>query len=122
MIVVYPDEIVVSGLVGDHLGEAPVDRVVGVPEPRLEVALALEVVEQRPDHLIGEPQVEVVDLLALGVDASQRVRLRGPGFGEYAVDRFAVGAGPTRPTDPDPTPLTQNRIQGRDQPSGPGRE
>ena len=63
VIVLHPHHVIRSDAPADDLGETPVHGLVAVPVGGLENAVGEEIVEQRPDHLIGEPAVEVVHLL-----------------------------------------------------------
>src|SRR6266542_6035249 len=64
-----PDEVLRPGLLGDRPGELPVDLPVGFPVARLEATKRWEVVEERPDDLVGEAVV-----VALFLGRGQRHR------------------------------------------------
>ncbi len=120
VVVVDPHEVVRPGRAGDALRELAVDRLVGRPVRRIEVAHREEVVEERPDDLVREAGVEAVPLLRRERDRDQvvaeppaRVReerrrvgqllLRGPG-----------------PADPAAAAVPEDRPQRRDEAAAAG--
>src|SRR6266481_910741 len=60
MIVVYPDEIVGLRTAADGFRVAIVNLFVSLPVCRIEVAEILQIVKQRPDHLVGITVVKFV--------------------------------------------------------------
>ena len=71
LVVVHPDGGVLGGDLGGLLGEAPVDRDVGVPPLAVERRLGDDVVVERPQGGVGEALVELLDLLAGQRDRDQ---------------------------------------------------
>ena len=63
LVVVDPDQVARPVVRGDHVGEALVRLDVGSQSLHLERDLVEQVVEQRPEHAVGEPLVVAGDLV-----------------------------------------------------------
>ena len=102
-----PDEIVALGTADDRIRIPFVYLLVSLPIRRVEIAEILQIVKQRPDHLVGEA---VVKFGALSLTQGHRhdvVTGVAGGFGQRLVRDFARGS---RPTNPRPTALAQHRL------------
>ena len=71
LVVLDPDGGALGGHLGGLLGEAPVDRDVGVPPLAVELRLGHHVVVERPQGAVGEALVELLDLLGAQVHRDQ---------------------------------------------------
>src|SRR5215468_9039036 len=103
MIIVDPDEIVALGAADDRVRIPFVYLLVSLPIRRVEIAEILQIVKQRPDHLVGIP---VVKFVSLGFAQGHRYDIVtgvAGGLGQRLVRDFAGGP---RPTNPRPTALT----------------
>lgn len=58
MVVVDPEQRIFAGLGGHDGRELAIDREIASPVGRVKIAARLQVVEQRPDDLVGEAQIE----------------------------------------------------------------
>src|SRR5947208_15693986 len=76
VIVVYPNEVVRLRTASDGIGETIVDRFVGLPVSRLEIAKVLQIVKQRPDHLVG---IAVIKFRSEERRVGKECRSRGSG-------------------------------------------
>src|SRR5262245_47692097 len=107
MIIVHPDEGVSLRAVSDGIRKTLVYCFVRLPICRFEVAKVLQIMKQRPDHLVG---ITVVKFVALGPAKSNRhyfvtgVTCR---FGERTLRDFARNSGPS---NPDTTAFPQHRL------------
>src|SRR6266513_703757 len=102
MIIVHPHEVVSLRAVSNDIGVPFIHCLVSFPKCRLETAKVLQIVEQRPDHLIG---VTIVKFVAFGFAKSHGhhfVTCAARGLSKWALWDFACDP---RPSDPDPTPL-----------------
>src|SRR5438552_85157 len=107
MIIVHPDEITWLAIACDGLGVAFVDRLVSLPERRLEVTEVLQVMKQRPDDLVG---VAVIKFVAFGFTQTHRHNLVAGvsrGFDERLLWDFTCNS---RPADPGSAALAQHRF------------
>ncbi len=85
VIIVDPDEIVGLGTAGDGIRVTFVNLFVSLPVRRLEIAEVLQIVKQRPDHLVG---IAVVKFVALGFAQGHRhdiVTGVAGGFGQRSL-------------------------------------
>ena len=102
VVVVDPDVVALVVLVEHPRGELAVDVAVGLPVRLIELAVLLEVVEQRPDRSIGVAEVVPRDLLLGEIDGTQLVghlaphRLRD----RDVVRHRGVASGPSEPQSP----------------------
>lgn len=48
MVIVYPDKVVTLDIAGDYLGEFPVHGLISIPVYRIEIAVGLQIMKQRP--------------------------------------------------------------------------
>src|SRR4029077_1267581 len=97
VIVVNPDEVVRLRTASDSIGETLVDRLVGLPVSRLEIAKVLKIVKQWPDHLVG---IAVIKFVPLGLTEGDRhdfVTCPARCFGECRLWNFARSSGPAAP-------------------------
>ena len=88
LVVVHPDGRVLGGAASAAvLGEAPVDRDVGVPPLAVELRLGDHVVVERPQRGVGEALVEVLDLLgaSAAIGTRRHARRRSNGSGPSSV-------------------------------------
>jgi hypothetical protein len=69
VVVMHPDEIIRLRAAADGIRVTLVNLFVSLPVCRLEVAEVLQIVEKRPDHLVG---IAVVKFVALGFTESHR--------------------------------------------------
>ena len=102
-----PDEIVRSRVANDRVRVPFVHLLVSLPIRRLEIAKILQVMKQRPDHLVG---IAVVEFVALGFAEGHRhdiVTGVAGGFGQRSLWNFARDS---RPTNPRATALAQHRL------------
>ena len=117
--IVHPDQIRAGGAArqrpGGDAGELPVHLQEALPVGRLEIALAGQVVEQRPDHLAREAAVAVPLLLGAEHDRAQREAPLVNGARQHPAQPRRLLLGHPRPADPDPAPVAQHGGQGRDQ-------
>ena len=107
VIIVHPDEIVGLRTPGDGIRVAVVNFFVSLPVRRLEVTEVLQVMKQRPDHLIG---IAVVEFVALRLTQGHRhdiITGVAGGFGQRSLWNFARCS---RPTNPRATALAQHRL------------
>jgi hypothetical protein len=110
LVVVDPHRRVLGGDLGRLLGEPLVDADVGVPPLAVELRLGHHVVVERPHGGVGEPFVELLDLLLGERDRDQ---------GQPVLDeRLEVAVGAARPADPGPVVAPHDRLDGRDQATG----
>ena len=111
LVVLHPDGGALGGDLGGRLGEALVDRDVGVPPLAVELRLGDEVVVERPQGAVGEALVELLDLLGAQVDRHevQAVLLE-------RLDHVVVGR--ARPADPGAVVGPHHRLERRDQAAG----
>ncbi len=115
VIVVHPDDVVLGGHVPQGAGELPVHRLIDLPEPGVEVALGGEVVEEGPDHLVRESQVEVV--LLVGGEGHPPHLVAGVGGG-LLQEPLQVRHGAllrSGPADPHALAAAEHRLQGSHQ-------
>ena len=116
LVVVDPDRVARPVVRRDHVGEGLVGLDVAVPVAHLQGDLVEQVVEQRPEHAVGEALVEPGD----------EVRRQGhphqPHGGELAVEaglllggEVAFGA---RPADPEPVGLLVGAHEPGGEPTG----
>src|SRR5438309_2443985 len=115
VIVVYPNEVVRLRTASDGIGETIVDRLVGLPVSRLEIAKVLKIVKQWPDHFVGIAVIKFVPLGLTKRDWHDFVTCAARCFGECRLWNFARSSGPT---DPGPTAFAQHRLHRRNQSSG----
>ena len=102
-----PDEIVGLRTAGDGICVTLVNLFVSLPVCRLEVAEILQIVKQRPDHLVG---IAVVKFVPFGFTQGYRHNLVtgvAGGFGQRSLWNFARNS---RPTNPHATALAQHRL------------
>ena len=88
VIIVHPDEIVGLRTADDGIRVTVVNLLVSLPVCRLEVAEILQIVKQRPDHLVG---IAVVKFVALSLTQGHRhdiVTGVAGGFGQRLVVEF----------------------------------
>src|SRR6266487_4210527 len=97
MVIVYPDEVARLAVARDRLRVALVHCLVGLPEGRLEVAEALQVMKQRPDDLVGITVVKLVAFCFAQCHWHHLVACVARGFGERRVRDLARDSGPTNP-------------------------
>src|SRR5689334_2655716 len=112
MIVVDPDEIVWSRIADDLVSKPFVYLFISVPVFWLEITKILQIVKQRPDHLVG---ITVVELIPLSLTEGHRhdvVTGIAGGFGQRLFRDFARNTGPT---DPCAATLAQHRLNCRNQ-------
>ena len=118
-VIVHPDEVGAGGAAGQRpgggAGELPVHLEEGLPVGRLEIALAGQVVEQRPDHLAREAAVAVPLLLGGEHDRAQREAPLVDGPRQHPAQPRRLLLGHPRPADPDPAAVAQHGGQRRDQ-------
>jgi hypothetical protein len=119
MVVVHPDEVVVRARRVHYLRIFAVDLAIGAPVGGVEIAQQLHVVEQRPDHLVGEALVEVAYLLGRERHGLQRVTRRAAHRVQLGVE-LGVALRDPGPPDPDPAAVPQHRQQRRNQPAPSG--
>ncbi len=112
VVVVDPHDRPVWCDLGEGVGEALVDALVGVPVLAVVGRVAQGVVVQRPQCVVGEPLVVVLDL----VGAHQH------GLQVHAVERERLGnvVGLAGPADPCPAARSQQWEQGPHQTAGAG--
>src|ERR1043166_4676144 len=114
MIIVHPGEVVSLRAVSDGIRKTLVYCFVRLPVCRLEVAKVLQIMKQRPNHLVG---IAVVEFIALGLaKANLHYFVTGVagGFGQRPLWNFA---GNSRPPNPSSTALTQHRLHCRNEAS-----
>jgi hypothetical protein len=120
LVVLNPDEVPLPAVAEDAVGELLVDLQVGVPERGVEIALSQQVVEEGPEDAVGEPLVEILDLLFREEDGQEVV----PPFLVTRVEHGLPGAPPLerhpRPADPETAAVGEHRSQRAHQAAGPG--
>ena len=104
LIIVHPDRRTGGSQLGRLLGEPGVDLLIGLPPLAVELRLDDGVVIQRPQGLVREALVVVVDLLG---GQCHRVQAQAVGRGRF--ERHVGGAGPA---DPGAVPPGQDRSKG----------
>src|SRR5215470_3655350 len=107
MVVVHPDEVVSLRAVSYGVGITLVYCLVSLPVCGLEVAKILQIVEQRPDHLVG---ITVIKLVAFGFAKSDRhdfVARVTCGVSQRASWKFSRNS---RPADPSAAAFSQDRF------------
>ena len=113
VVVVDPEEVLLPGMPLHHPGELAVHLQVGPPVLRLEAAAGLEVVEEGPDDLVGEPLVEEPHLLLREEHRQEPVAAGCGGGAQDGLDARQVdevrGAHPADPLAP---PVPQDGRQG----------
>src|SRR5262249_43255527 len=102
-----PDEIVRSRAADDRIRVTFIHLLISLPICRLEIAKILQVVKQRPDHLVG---IAVVEFVALGFG-----QCHGHDLITGVVSRFNERswwncASDSGPADPRSTSLAQHRL------------
>src|SRR6188472_1939870 len=105
-----PDEILRSRVADDCVRIPFVYLVVSLPIRRFEIAKILQVMKQRPDHLVG---IAVVKFVALGLTQGDRhdiVTGVASGFGQWLVRDFTRDSWPANPRA---TALPQHRLNCR---------
>ena len=110
LVVVDPHGGALRGDLGGPVGEALVDREVGVPPLTVELRLGDHVVVDRPQGAVGEALVELLDLLG-----GQRHRHQ---LEAVVLERLELGLRPAGPADPDAVVGPHDRLQGADQAAG----
>src|SRR4029453_5046828 len=103
----HPHEVVSARAPSDGIGVTFVYCFVRFPKCRLKTAKVLQIMEQRPDHLIG---VTIVKFVPVGFAKSNRyyfVTGVTRGFGERALGDLACNPGPS---NPDTTAFAQHRF------------
>ena len=63
VVIMYPDNVILTRDLGHLVAEDPVDAHVGIPEVVAVYGVEGKVMEERPDRLVGEAEVEVVDII-----------------------------------------------------------
>src|SRR4029450_2014026 len=105
MIIVDPDEIVRLRVADDCIRIACVHLFISLPVCRLEIAEILQIVKQRPDHLVG---IAVVEFVALGFTQRHRHDVITGVMGRFGQRPLWNFARDSRPTNPCATTLAQN--------------
>ena len=103
----YPNEIVRSRIADDRVRIPFVHLLISLPICRVEITKILQIVKERPDHLVG---ITVVEFVPLGFAQGNRhhvVTGVASGFGQRLVRDFTGNSGPTNPR---PTALAQHRL------------
>ena len=109
VVVVHPHHGAFGRLGRRRLGEALVDPDVALPPRRLERRAADGVVVERPQRLVGEPVVELADVVFGQGDRHEPDAV--------TLERRRRVAGRARPTDPCAAPMVQHRNGGAHQAS-----
>ena len=115
VVVVHPDEIVGPAGGEDRVREALVDGLVGGPVGGREMAHRNQIVEERPDDLVGEPGIEPVPLGLRQRDGDELVAEAAAGVLEERPRIGKLLLGGPRPPDPPPAAVAEHGAQGRDQ-------
>ena len=114
LIVMNPDEVARLNLPGDRARVFFVDAGITVPIGGIEVAERLQVVEQRPQHLVGKSVVEA--RLILGAQRDRREPVTGlMRCSAQGVFHALVVVRDAGPADPDPAPIAEHGQECRDQ-------
>ena len=114
VVVVHPHEILAGALLCDGLCILRVDLAIRPPVEGIEVAQRLQVMEQRPDNLVGKTQVKVGDLLLAQPHGLQQIAGGAAGAlgGHLHFGVCLVGA---CPSDPHAASIAQHWQQRRHQ-------
>ena len=116
VIVVDPDQIARLEVFQHHVAKPLVGLDVGIPVGRIELEPRRELVEQRPQGLVGIALVEAVVDLRGEIHLSAIVVAQPPGQ-HRVVLAVVVDGSFSRAADPQPVHLTHHRIEGTDQPT-----
>ena len=116
LVVVHPDQGLVVARLGGHLREALVDPLVRTPRGAVDLRLADEIMEQRPDGPVGEAGVVQRDLVGREGDRAVLDLLRR--CGRRSTRGVAILACGPRPSNPHATALGEGRLQRGHEPSG----
>ena len=101
-------------------GELAVHLAIRPPVRGVEVAAGVQVVEERPDDLVGEPVVELVALLGRQAHRGEVVARRRAGAGQQGVEIEALLVAGAGPADPSAAALAQDGRQCSHQAAGAG--
>ena len=116
VVIVHPDEIVGLRGVEDRIRVALVNFPVSLPVCRFEIAEALQIMKERPDHLIRIAVVKFVAFCLAQAHWHDLVTGVARGFGQRLLVRdFARNS---RPADPGAAAFAQHRLHRRDESAG----
>ena len=110
LVVLHPDRRALGGDLVDGRGEPLVDPHVGLPPVPVVRRRGDDIVVERPQRVVGEALVVVLDVLGR---QGHRVQLEA-----VVLERLGVGVGQPRPADPGALVAAQHRLQRGDQPPG----
>ena len=115
MIVMDPDQIVGLEQRGQLLGKDAVDPLIPFIGGTAEIREADPIVEQRPEHAIGEADVEILIVIGIEVDGGIGDLPRRHQFGRQGLSRGRLAA----PAEPEPAAPLQGLAQRDRQTAGP---